>query len=614
MGGVRGVLRSVAVGVLTLGVMAAAFAQDVGIIKEISIRGTKKISPAVVKALLQVREGQILNLKAIEEDRQRIVDMGWFRKVNYNKTLLADNTWQLIYDVDENEVVREVAVVGNSAIKTEDILKLVQFKPAPGAKEEDLRPLNLSEIKPSLDAIQRLYEDQGYFGRVEALDPDPYSPGTWLLRIKEAVINSISIEGFTSTKDKVFNRLIKSKPGQPYSRFQWEKDALRVINTQWFEGVSPTQPALSILDSGLVDLKMKLNDGRTGMFNAGVVLNPQNPLAGTISYSDSNFNGTGQNVAFNYTQATVQGTGGSISFDYANPFADSRDSTFRASIYDRVQFRFINNAFGGGNLNAANQYSERRTGGSMGFTNQINEKKSLTISSRFERVNVPPFDPASGNVNNFIQQDGEVGVLGFSSINNTRDLDFDPARGTFLRLDVEPGFSTIKPVSTNITGDNPEGRFGFVRLGFDYRSYYTPNKKRRTADDVSREVYAFRLRGGTVQGVIPFFEQYFAGGNDSVRGFQEDRFWGKNLLMASFEWRKPVQDQFSLVTFLDLGSAWGGYGSGAGSDFTQSNSFSLKMGYGLGLRLRTPMGPIRLDFAFNNEGGSRPHFMIGTSF
>ena len=57
MGGVRGVFRSVAVGVLAMGVMATAIAQDVGIIKEISIRGTKKISPAVIKALLQVREG-----------------------------------------------------------------------------------------------------------------------------------------------------------------------------------------------------------------------------------------------------------------------------------------------------------------------------------------------------------------------------------------------------------------------------------------------------------------------------------------------------------------------------------------------------------------------------
>lgn len=613
MGVVRGVLRSVAVGVLAIGVMAAAFAQDVGIIKEISIRGTKKISPAVIKALLQVREGQILNLKAIEEDRARIYEMGWFRKVAYNKTLLQDNTWQLTYDVDENDVVKEIAVVGNSAIKTEDILKLIQFKPAVGAKDEDLRPLNLADLKPSSDAINRLYEDRGFFGRVENLEPDPYSPGTWILRIREVVINSVTIEGFTATSDKVFNRLIKSKPGQPYSRFQWEKDALRVINTQWFEGVSPSPVALSSIETGLADLKMKLNDGRTGMFNAGVVLNPQNSLAGTISYSDANFNGTGQNVAFNYTQATVQGTGGSISFDYANPFADANDSTFRASLYDRVQFRFINNNFGA-NVNTANQYSERRTGGSMGFTKQLNEKKSFTVSSRFERVNVPPFDPSSGNVNNFIQQDGEVAVVGLSSINNTRDLDFDPARGTFLRLDLEPGFATIRPVSTNISGDNPDGKFGFVRLGFDFRTYYTPNKKRRTADDVSREVYAFRLRGGTAQGVIPFFEQYFAGGNDSVRGFQEDRFWGKNLLMASFEWRKPVQDQFSLVTFVDLGSAWGGYGSGAGSDFTQSNSFSLKMGYGLGLRLRTPLGPIRLDFAFNNEGGSRPHFMIGTSF
>ncbi len=599
---------------------AFAAAQDPGLVKEITIRGAKRISVAAIKSFMKVREGQILNLKALDEDRNQIYAMGWFSKVAYSKTLLQDNNWQVVFDVAENEILREVAVEGNKAIKTEDILKLIQFLPPKGTKEEDLRPVNRTEFGPSFEAIQRLYETQGFFGRVEDFGPDPYSPGTWRLLIRETMVNSVTVEGFTNTRNKVFNRLIRTKPGDPYSRFVWEQDALRILNTQWFEGVTPSQPSLAQVDDGSVDLKMKLNDGRTGNFVAGVTLNPANSLAGTLSYSDANFLGTGQSVSANWTQATVGAVGASVSLDYSNPFYDAKDSIFRFSVYDRVQFRFLNNNFGGGgNVTPTDQlYSERRTGGSLGFTRPVSDRQSYTFSTRFEKIRLPNAGTTTTTGQNFIQQEGEVGVLGLSSITNKRDLDFDPARGTFFRLDIEPGYSVINKVAnggtTSNPGDDVEGRFGFFRVGFDYRSYRTPSKKRRTADDLSREVYAFRLRGGTVQGTIPFFEQYFAGGNDSIRGYNEDRFWGKNLLFASFEYRKPIQDQFSLVTFLDAGGAWGGYGGFDTNGFTQTDGFKLRLGYGVGLRLRTPIGPVRLDFAFNNEGGSRPHFMIGNSF
>ena len=40
----------------------------------------------------------------------------------------------------------------------------------------------------------------------------------------------------------------------------------------------------------------------------------------------------------------------------------------------------------------------------------------------------------------------------------------------------------------------------------------------------------------------------------------------------------------------------------------------FRLGYGIGFSFRTPLGPIRLDFGFNQSGGSRTHFIIGTSF
>lgn len=594
----------------------AARAQDSGKIDEITIRGNKRVSTVAIKAAMRVKEGQILNIGSLKDDVQRVHDMGWFSKVDYTTTPVTNatgNSWKVTIDVQEYDVVREVAIVGNTAIHTEDILKLVSFRPPVNAKEEDLKPFNNSDLTPTVKAIAKLYSDKGFFGQVEGIGPDAQSPTTVVIKIRELMVNSVTIEGPTSTKDKVFNRLIKTKPGQPYSYQKWGRDYNRVMNTQWFENVTPSLPTQTEEDEGSVDLKMTLSDARTGLFNAGVVLDPQNSLAGAVSYSDSNFMGSGQSVGFNYTQAT-RGFGGSVSLDYANPFMDSHDTSFRASIYDRLIFRFTN-GLSAGSTSTADQYQERRTGGSFGFVRPVSDKVSNGISTRFEKIHTQnPTTTTTTIPVPYVQQDGEVASIALTSISNTRDLDFDPSKGSYLKLDLEPGYSVIRPVNVSPPDlrNVPEGRYAFVKAGFDFRTYYTRNKKPRSKDDISREVFAFRLKGGAVSGTVPFFEQYFAGGNDSVRGYNEDRFWGKNSIVATFEWRKPIQEQFSLVTFIDYGGAWGGY-KGV-TNFEQSTNPTFHYGYGIGIRFRTPLGPIRLDYAFNDQGGSRAHFMIGTSF
>jgi outer membrane protein insertion porin family len=147
----------------------------------------------------------------------------------------------------------------------------------------------------------------------------------------------------------------------------------------------------------------------------------------------------------------------------------------------------------------------------------------------------------------------------------------------------------------------------------EYRQYFTNQPPRGRKDpDAPRRVLAVRAKYGAVSGTIPFFEQYFAGGSNSIRGYDEDRFWGKYTLQTSIELRLPIQRSFNTVLFVDYGGAWGGFGSV--NDFKQSDKFKMHVGYGIGLSFRTPLGPIRVDFGFNEEKGSRTHFLIGTSF
>ncbi len=150
-------------------------------------------------------------------------------------------------------------------------------------------------------------------------------------------------------------------------------------------------------------------------------------------------------------------------------------------------------------------------------------------------------------------------------------------------------------------------------MSAEYRAYFSSGPPRPLDElDAPRKTLAFRARVGTIVGPIPFFEQYFAGGADTVRGYDEDRYWGKNTLLTTVEYRFPIQKAFSLILFVDYGGAWGGYGSV--NTFTQASGFNMHIGYGPGIAFKTPLGLIRLDLGINEHGGTRTHFQIGPSF
>ena len=129
-------------------------------------------------------------------------------------------------------------------------------------------------------------------------------------------------------------------------------------------------------------------------------------------------------------------------------------------------------------------------------------------------------------------------------------------------------------------------------------------------------VLAARVMAGTSVGSLPFFEQYFVGGVNNLRGYAEDRFWGKNMAIANVELRYPLFASLVGVAFVDAGQAWGSefrfQGTGFSTEFQQSRQFGPRLGAGVGVRYLTPLGPLRLDFAVGDS--FRTHFTLGQTF
>ena len=111
---------------------------------------------------------------------------------------------------------------------------------------------------------------------------------------------------------------------------------------------------------------------------------------------------------------------------------------------------------------------------------------------------------------------------------------------------------------------------------------------------------------------LPASIRYFAGGHNSIRGFNiqslgpvnsdGEIIGGKYLAIGSLEYEHRIYNKVSAAVFTDFGNAF--------------NSFSDHFVYsvGAGLRLLTPVGLIRMDFAFGiseDPETFRFHFNIG---
>ncbi len=282
---------------------------------------------------------------------------------------------------------------------------------------------------------------KGYYARVIDLNYLPESAQTLNIQILEDTVSAVQITGNTRTKKRVFDHLIKTRPGEAFNRYKWNKDMQRVFNTGWFSKLDPKRDPNAL--PGNVALDVGVKEQRTGNFNVGVQVDPESSFAGFGRYTETNVKGTGQSLSAGYTQGT-RGGGPSVDLDYGNPFIDNRDTAFSMRVYSSVIYRFTNSIFGGvSSPTGTQQYIERRTGSTFGFTRPIHgDLVGSGLNFRFEGVKTDDIDPNNGN--GFIQQDGYVGTVAGSLSKDLRDTTIDASKGYYIRGTVEPGFSDIQ--------------------------------------------------------------------------------------------------------------------------------------------------------------------------
>jgi len=576
---------------------------------DIIVLGNKALNRESIVSASGLRVGDPLTQTALDEAKRRLLATGNFgthfpdepEKGVQIRAEISGEGAKVVIEVDENDVVRGFNLTGTGPIPAADILALLQTKAG--------FVLNLPTLASDVRRIQQHYETKGY----QAFISEDLGLREGILHIPIIVgkIGKVVITGLRKTRQEVVLREMKQLPGTYYNIFELRKDLTRIYNTDLFESVDPT---FNFPQPGTVDVNLNIQEKRTGQVAVSVGYSNRGGIIGRAEIGETNLFGRGQQVNFLWE------TGGfanrnSFEIGFTEPWLDRHRTSLSVSLFDRVVYRFARSLSSGvvSTVGTEDDYFETHTGGQITVGRPLSETLRGFVGFRYDNVRVPALKL---DVNDAaLLQNGPLASVNLRLVHNTRDFDLEPAAGGYEVLTTDIGRADLKPVGT-VNGQTPSGVFGilnYTKFGIDVRRYFSPQGRRQTPND-KRNVFALRLMLASSTGKLPFSEQYFVGGAESLRGYQEDRFWGENMLLGSFEFRTPLANSLTGVIFADVGDAWGGlYDKVTIQGFTQHSGFRPNAGFGIGLRVRTPIGPIRIDQGFGSEG-ARTHFSIGHVF
>jgi outer membrane protein insertion porin family len=605
------------------------------LVSEVAVQGVAgnpeeaRLLDAVYGAV-QTQPGRTTTRSQLQEDINAIFATGFFSNVRATPEDTPLGV-RVTFEVQPNPVLTQVQVEGTQVLPQTVVNEA--FSPLYG------RILNLAELQEGIKQINKWYQGNGYV-LAQVVETPRISPdGVVTLQIAEGVVEDIRVrflnkEGSEVVTDKegnpvldkegnptpvrgrtrpfIITREFELKSGEVFNRGRIERDLQRVFGLGIFEDVKLTlNPGK---DPRQVVVVVNVTERNTGSVAAGAGVSSASGLFGSISYQEQNFGGNNQKLG-----AELQiGLESFFLFDvsFTDPWiaGDPYRTSYTVNAFRR---RTISLIFDGGDEEIELPNGDRprvvRTGGGISFTRPlarnpfVRSEWTASLGLQYQRVEITdsdgersPVDELGNDLSFSGEGQDDLFTVQFGIVRDRRNNALRPTSGSLLRLGTEQSI----PIGL--------GNIFLNRLRASY-SHYIPVQFTNFTE--GPQALAFNIQAGTVIGDLPPYEAFSLGGSNSVRGYDEgDVGSGKSFIQATVEYRFPIFSVISGALFVDaatdLGSGDRVPGDPAGIRDKPGSGF----GYGLGVRIQSPLGPIRIDYGFNDNGESRLHFGLGERF
>jgi outer membrane protein assembly complex protein YaeT len=599
-----------------------ADAAEAPVIASFAIHGVEAVSERDLRAILQTRasprlpwrERERLDPAVLEADVQRVEEFyaaRGFREATVTSAVepLDAGTVRVRLTIVEGEPVRLAGFRFEGFAGIVDARALARLAEAAPVQPGD--PLAVAGVVEAGHRALDLVRDAGYPRARITFAEAPADRGWAYVMLRAApgpigLVGRVDIAGNRRVDDPVIRRHVALQPGERFRLEPIHVTHRRLMRLGLFESVDIdlANPEGVDTDVGIV-VRVHERDLRAYQFSFGYGTEEQ--ISGEAEWQHVNVLGGARRLSvlgrWSWLDRGVQA-------GLVQPYVLHPDVSlgFVGQVWS-VDDRFFDQLSAGG-------------GASLTYRHGPFNVASLTFSQRFERSRISEAAVADPDLRASLEAlflDGATGIqrgalssLQLDLARDTRDVPLDPRRGYWASLRFE-----------QVGGWLP-GAFDLHAAVGDARHFVSWGPL----------TLAHRAQYGSVWPAggaadVPLFRRFFLGGADSLRGWGRlevsplsqagQPVGGRAFFAATSEARVPLARRLGLAGFLDAGNVW--------RSAWRLHPGDLRYSAGAGVRYDSPVGPLRLDGAYQLtpiaglrvEGAPetrrwRLHFTLGRGF
>lgn len=508
-------------------------------------------------------------------------------------------------------------------------------------------PFNRYLMQVSADTITRRLRDRGYpSARVFSSFETNKNANTAQVAIdaepgRKAVVGEVKVEGTKRVEPSVVRKLLVSKPGRPYSQDELFQSQRNLYSSDLFRFANVNIDSASFAPGAdSVPILVQVNEAKPRRIRSGIGYGTEDCFRGSAAWTTRNFLASNGRILELTGRVSKVGVGDPFDWGLANGLCSSSkedtvgsaqvnfylgasvrrpaflspNNTISVSAFAerRSEFKVYVRRETGTTILLRRESPKRRIPLSLGYTLSYGRTEATAVSF------CASFNACTPDLVSLLRQNRILATLTATGTLPRVNNPLDPSRGSLASLEAT--------LSSRYIGSSSFQQF--FRVVGDY-SWYRP---------LSRNVvFSWRIRGGAIfaptvdvatqsGNFLPPEQRFYGGGPNDVRGYQRNELGpvvyvvsqshldstssrglplnpdsvtvaatgGNTLAVGNVELRVPspvLSSRLRLAAFVDAGSVWQRGAANA--------SPALRVTPGLGLRITTPLGPARLDVAYN---------------
>ena len=449
----------------------------------------------------QVLAGDIESLKSYYLDR------GYLKfKVDSTQVAISPDKKGVYITLAVNEglpyTVKDVKFRGELIGKEAEFEALVPF--------ENGDVYNGSQVTSLEENVKRVLGEAGYaYPQVRTIPEfdDETQQVSLVVNVeagKRIYVRDIRFVGNNATKDEVLRREMRQMEGSWLNSKSIETGKNRLNRLGYFETVDVQTVRVPGSDDQ-VDLVYNVKEANSGSVNFGIGYGTESGVSFQVGLQQDNFLGSGNRVGVSAMMNDYQKN---VSLDYRDPYWNLDGVSLGGKIFY--------NTFEASEAGIVD-YTNESYGTSLTWGFPVNELNSLEFGIGYTHNkigNVPTYDQAQLFAQSIGQPEGDIITndfdLNISWTRNNLNRGFFPTAGNYQRAFAK---ATI-----------PSSDAQYFKVQYDVRQY-VPITKKHEFTLLMRGRLGYGNGYGQTDGndnLFPFYENYYAGGFTSLRGFRSN--------------------------------------------------------------------------------------------